>query len=140
MGGARAGVFVDSGAWIALFRAGDSNHLAADTMLRSAITKRTPLLTTNLVVAEVHRFILHRIGIRPASIAIERIAMSQHVRTIFATAAHDREARRWLSRFADQRFTYTDAVSFAVMKAAALHTAMTFDRDFAVAGFSILQA
>ena len=132
-----AGVFIDSGAWIALFRARDDHHREADDLFRRAIANRLPLLTTNLVAAEVHRFLLHHVGIRPASLALERIATSRHVRIVFADAGHDRAARQWLGRFTDQRVTYTDAVSFAVMKEAGFRAAMTFDRDFVVAGFSM---
>ncbi|HVO26103.1 MAG TPA: hypothetical protein VMW56_21005 [Candidatus Margulisiibacteriota bacterium] len=40
---------------------------------------------------------------------------------------------------AHQRITYTDAVSFAVMKAARCTAAMSFDHDFVVAGFRLWQ-
>ena len=46
-------------------------------------------------------------------------------------------ARQCLSRFSDQRIAYTDAVSFAVMKAAGLRAALMFDNDFVVAGLSL---
>lgn len=135
MGGVRPGVFVDSGGWIALFRSRDSHHAAADAIFRRALDERIPLFTTNLVVAEVHRFVLHRVGIRPAAIALERIATSRHVRLVFADAADHREAERWLARLDDQVLSYTDATSFAVMRARRLETAITFDRHFAIAGF-----
>ena len=136
MGVARTGVFVDSGGWIALFRSRDAHHEAADAMFRRAIAERIPLLTTNLVVAEVHRFVLHRVGIRPASISLERITTSRHVKVLFPAAEHHREAKRWLSRLGDQALSYTDATSFAVMKAQRVETALTFDHHFVVAGFT----
>ena len=39
----------------------------------------------------------------------------------------------------DQRITYTDAASFAVMDAERCRVAMSFDRDFRVAGFELWQ-
>jgi predicted nucleic acid-binding protein len=132
---ARAAAFVDSSAWIAFFRARDGHHREAEAMFRQAIDEKIALLTTNLVLAEVHRFVLHRTGIRPAALALDRITTSRHVTVRFAEAKHDREARGWIARFADQRLTYTDAVSFAVMTDAGIRRALTFDRDFAVAGF-----
>jgi predicted nucleic acid-binding protein len=135
MAGVRRGVFVDSGGWIALFRSRDAHHEAADAMFRRAIADRIPLVTTNLIVAEVHRFVLHRVGIRPASIALERIATSRHLKLVFAAVEHHREATRWLSRLGDQVLSYTDATSFAVMKSERIETALTFDRHFTVAGF-----
>ncbi len=44
-------------------------------------------------------------------------------------------ARRWLARLPDQRITYTDAVSFAVMEQAKLRAVLGFDHDCLVAGF-----
>ena len=120
-----------------MFRQRDDHHREADDLFRRVIRDRVHLLTTNLVVAEVHRFVLHRAGIRPAALAVERIVTSRYVRIVFADAEHDRGARRWLARFSDQPITYTDAVSFVVMKAAGLRAVMTFDRDFTVAGFSL---
>ena len=137
MAAGRARAFVDSSAWIAFLRASDGHHREAEAMLRRAVDEKIPLLTTNLVLAEVHRFVLHRAGIRAAAIALDRIATSPHVSVCFADAKHDREARRWIARFSDQRITYTDAVSFAVMTDATIRSALTFDRDFAVAGFEI---
>ena len=62
--------FVDSGAWIALASADDRYHGAADGVFREAVRARTSLVTTNLVLAEVHRFLLFRAGIRAALAAL----------------------------------------------------------------------
>ncbi len=44
----------------------------------------------------------------------------------------------WLERYADQRFSLTDAVSFEVMRRERLKTAFAYDRDFETAGFELL--
>ena len=134
---AERGVLVDSGAWIALVRATDSHHGEADRMFRHAIARRIPLLTTNLIVAEVHRFILFHAGPRAAAIVLDRMTESPSLTIEFANAQHHRAARLWLSKLSDQRLTYTDAVSFAIMEARHCRTAMSFDHDFVVAGFSL---
>ena len=58
----------------------------------------------------------------------------------FATASHHRAARAWLAKLHDQKISYTDAVSFAVMNALRCKTAISFDRDFALAGFRLVKA
>ncbi len=137
VGSRPARVFVDSGAWIALFSARDQHHATADHGFREALSRRIRLLTTNLVLAEVHRLLLFRAGIEPASRALDRIEASALITVEFAGAAHHRSARGWLERLHDQPITYTDAVSFAVMESAGCRTAMSFDHDFVLAGFSL---
>lgn len=134
---ARAPVLVDSGVWIALASARDRHHRAADATLRAAVAARTALLTTSLVLAEVHRFLLFHAGIAPAALMLDRIDASPRVTVVYPEAAHHVAARRWLARLGDQRITYTDAVSFAVMQSHRCAAALTFDHDFALAGFAI---
>jgi len=106
-------------------------------MFREAVRNGVRLLTTNLIVAEVHRFILFHAGPRAASLVLERMEKSPSLTIVFATAEHHEEAGRWLGKLTDQRITYTDGVSFAVMDAHGCKTAMSFDRDFTIAGFSL---
>ena len=132
-------VFVDSGVWIALVRATDQHHAEADGMVRQAVVARVPLLTTNLIIAEVHRFVLFHMGIRPAAIILDRMHASPALTTEFVTVKHHDRARAWLTQLSDQRITYTDAVSFAVMEAARCTAVMSFDHDFVTAGFRLWQ-
>lgn len=134
----RAPVLVDSGVWIALASARDQHHAAAEEAIRSALAARTALLTTNLIVAEVQRFLLFRAGDQAASLFLDRLDASPSLGIVFADAGHHAAARRWLSRLAGQRITYTDAVSFAVMESHRCAAALTFDRDFAAAGFDVV--
>ncbi len=135
--GVQRSVFVDSGAWIALARARDRHHDEADRLFRLAAARRLALLTTSLVVAEVHRWLLFRVGIRAARTALERVDASALVTIRFTTAAHHAAAKTWLDKFSDQTLTYTDAVSFAVMEAERCRTALSFDHDFEMAGFAL---
>jgi predicted nucleic acid-binding protein len=132
-----ARLFVDSGAWIALRSLRDQHHAAADRAFRSAIEQRIPLVTTNLVVAEIHRLTLFRAGREPALRALERIDASPSVIIHFATSDDHLAARRWLERLAPRPVTYTDAVSFAVMEATKCTQVLGFDQDFAAAGFEV---
>jgi len=130
-----ARLFVDSGAWFALASIRDRHHAEANALLRTAVEAGVKLTTTNLVVAEVHRLVLHRFGIRAARSILDRLEASERLTIDFATPDDHRTAREWLARFADQPITYTDAVSFAVMRARRCRAALTFDRHFEIAGF-----
>jgi predicted nucleic acid-binding protein len=130
-------LFVDSGAWIALRSRRDQHHVEADRLFRRALERRIPLVTTNLVIAEVHRLTQFRAGVEPALRGLDRIDASASVTVHHATRDHHAAARRWLGRLAPRPVTYTDAVSFAVMEATACAHALGFDQDFVAAGFAL---
>ena len=132
-------LFVDSAAWLAFFSARDGRHADADRLMRDALGLKIHLVTTNLVLAEVHRLLLHRAGIRPAAAAIERIDMSKGVTVLYPDAKLHREARTWLGKLSDQVISYTDAVSFAAMKAQHCRYPLSFDHDFVIAGLLLWQ-
>jgi len=128
-------LFVDSSGWIAAISTRDRRHAEAERTVRDAMQAQTRLVTTNLVLAEVHRWVLFRAGPAAARAVITKIEESASLELTFATQDNHRAALTWLDRFADQRFSYTDAVSFTVMQATRCPVAFTFDRDFTVAGF-----
>jgi predicted nucleic acid-binding protein len=130
-------LFVDSGAWIALRSRRDQHHAEADRAFRVAIERRIPLVTTNLILAEIHRLTLFRAGREPALRALERIDASSSITVHFATIDDHRAGRDWLERLVPRPVTYTDAVSFAVMNATQCTHVLGFDQDFAVAGFEL---
>jgi len=88
-------------------------------------------------MAETHRLTLFRAGFHPALRTLERIDASGSVTIHFATADDHLAARGWLERLAPRPVTYTDAVSFAVMDVTRCGHVLSFDQDFAVAGFTI---
>lgn len=94
-------------------------------------------MTTNLVVAESHRQTLFRAGYAAALRALEIIDASSAITVHYASADDHRAAREWIERLAPRPVTYTDAVSFAVAQATKCTHVLSFDEDFAVAGFEL---
>ena len=133
----RPPLFVDSGAWIALRSRRDQHHADADRLFREAVRRRLRLVTTNLIIAEIHRLTLFRAGLEPASRMLDRIDASPSTSVHFATSRDHDEGRRWLDRLSPRPITYSDAVSFAVMAAAKCRYVLGFDDDFVAAGFEL---
>lgn len=138
LAGDRQRLFVDSSAWLAFFSRRDGKHGVAVGLFQRALEHGAALVTSSLVVAEVHRLVLHRVGIPAAAAVVGAIDGSAHLRLVFPDGAHHRAARRWLQKLSDQVITYADATSFAVMDAERCSAALSFDRDFVVAGFEVL--
>jgi predicted nucleic acid-binding protein len=135
--GDRGRLFVDSGAWIALRNRRDQHHAEADQFFRETLRRRIRLVTTNLIIAEIHRLTLFRVGVDAAARMLDRIDESPSVRVHFASAQDHAAARRWLERLAPRPVTYADAVSFSVMESIGCTRVLGFDQDFEVAGFEL---
>jgi uncharacterized protein len=130
-------IFIDSSAWIALFSRRDQHHDEADRVFRTIVTERRGMLTTNLVLAEIHRLILYRAGVKAAAAALERIEASPLVEITFVDATHHQSAKDWMIRLREHQISYTDAVSFSVMKSSGCREALSYDRHFRIAGFEV---
>jgi predicted nucleic acid-binding protein len=55
-------VLVDTGAWLAVFHHRDQYHAPAAAELRRLRAARTPLVVTNLILAELHLHLVHGLG------------------------------------------------------------------------------
>ena len=128
-------LLVDSGAWIGLLHARDRHHTDARRLFRAALDQKLALVTTNLVLAEVQRLLLHRVGFAASDRFLDRLDQSPSLEILFPALDEHEAARRWLTKLADQRITYTDAVSFSLLARNSRLGVLTFDSDYSVAGF-----
>jgi len=124
-------VFADTGPLYAFFDATHPRHEDALRLLESA----PPLVTTNLVIAEVITLAVARrepqFGIRVA----ERLIDGRPARIERVTAADEVLAVRLLRRFAATGATFADCASFAVIARLQLGVALSFDPHFSPPGF-----
>ena len=64
--------------------------------------------------------------------------MTSHFLRILRPDVSDEQAALLLfEKFADQKVSFTDCISFAMMRTAGISSAFTFDRHFQSAGFSV---
>ncbi len=131
-------LFVDTSAWYAIADAGHPHHARLAAALREAVGAGATVVTTNLVMAETYVLLRRRAGARPALTFLAAVERPPNV-VVYATPELHAQARRhWLERFADQVFSLTDAVSFAVMAREGIQAALTLGANFAAAGFAVV--
>ena len=130
-------LFVDTGAWFALADKSDQYHSRAVKVYPELLSSFHHLTTTNLVIAETYILIRHTIGYQPAIRFLSSIAASPRVIKIYSDNVLEEAAEYILRQYQDQDFSYTDAVSFAVMKQYEIIEAFSFDRHFVIAGFTL---
>jgi len=78
------------------------------------------------------------IGYQTAIAFLENIASSPQVVKIYSDSMLEEAAESILRQYQDQDFSYTDAVSFAVMKQNGITEAFSFDKHFVTAGFTLI--
>ncbi|HXP87529.1 MAG TPA: PIN domain-containing protein [Bryobacteraceae bacterium] len=101
-------------------------------------TLNPPVLTSNLVVAELAKLLAQRLGYRFAADRVADLYASPTIDILASTREDEIEALAWMRRFADQQTSFIDCVSFAIMRRHKIRTAFTFDRHFRLPGFHVI--
>jgi predicted nucleic acid-binding protein len=133
-------IFVDSGVWLALSNWRDQYHQVAASYYRTLLDERATFITTNLVISESYELIRRRGGHRWAIRFLHSVRSSTFIHKVHSSVTLEQEAERILEQYADQDFSYVDAVSFALMRQRTISTAFAFDTHFRVAGFDLAPA
>lgn len=128
-------IFVDTGAWVALADKDDKRHAEAVSIFPSLLKTCRELVTSNLVVAESYILILKGLGHNAAVSFLEKINSSPRIVRLCSTSDMETEAEKILRKYQDQDFSYTDAVSFEMMKRQKIMKAFSFDKHFQTMGF-----
>lgn len=128
-------IFVDTGAFIARYDHADQHHLDAMAIWNKLAKGSTRLLTSNFVLDETFTLIARRAGYAFAATTARAIYDSAAFTILRPDDEDERQALDWFTRFADQRVSFTDCVSFALMRRNRLKAAFAFDRHFSAAGF-----
>jgi uncharacterized protein len=131
-------LFVDSGAWYALTDRSDRHHRQAIEFYRQIFKDFQQLITTNLVFAETFTLIRRGLGHAPGVSFLNNLSASPRVMKIFSDPEIEEHAQAIIRQYKDQDFSYTDAVSFALMEQKNITQAFTFDQHFKTAGFEVL--
>ncbi len=126
-------IFVDSSFWIAAANLRDSHHRESEALY--AASRDEILVTTNHVRGETWTYLQRKAGRAVALNFLEDLARSSRVRVHFVTEEHEADALRWLRRHDEREYSFVDATSFVLMRSLKIREALSFDGDFAAAGF-----
>ena len=128
-------IFVDTGAFLALYYRRDQNHAQA---ARLWTTLEPPVLTSNHIVDEFATALGRRVGGRFAADCVADLYASPVIDVLPSSREDELDALWWMRKYADQRISFTDCVSFALMRRRRIRAAFTFDRHFKLAGFEVI--
>ena len=130
-------IFVDTGAWLARFVARDQHHAAAQRAWKRLARLPWQSYTSNFVLNETFTLLGRR---ATYSFAVERArSLLTSRRLTILRPDHEDELRAvdLLEKFSDQRVSYTDCLSFVLMRRRGIRRTFAFDRHFTDAGFEL---
>ena len=132
----RAAVFLDTSAWLAALSTREQHHARCTALYEEFVTTRTPLLTTSLVIAEMHGLLVRRRGAENGLILLDLVRSDPSFEIVQVDADLESHAiDGWLRRHPELPLSLADAVSFEAMRQHGIRLAFTLDRHFAKVGF-----
>ncbi|MBP7829953.1 MAG: type II toxin-antitoxin system VapC family toxin [Kiritimatiellae bacterium] len=128
-------VFLDTGAFYALLVKKDDAHERMEGYMRESARQRRLFVTTDYVLDETATLLKARGHGPVASAFLAGILESASCRVVWMDPELFSDAFAFWAKHEDQDWSFTDGVSFTVMRRLKLRTALTKDRHFREAGF-----
>ena len=126
---------MDTSAWYPAVVSAHPEHRRVATTLADRVRAKYRVVTTNLVVAETHALLLHRVHREAALRFVITVRQTPNVVVSSDSELEERAITKWLAKYTDQSFSLCDALSFAVMTSRRIDEALTLDKHFLAAGF-----
>jgi predicted nucleic acid-binding protein len=133
-------IFVDTSGFFALISSGDEQHASANRIIDEAQRLKRRLVTTDYVINETATLIKARGLFHFVAPFFESLENSRACRIEWTDAERFRRAQAFFLKHVDKAWSFTDCLSFSVMKQLRLHDALTKDQHFGQAGFVVLLA
>jgi len=131
-------LFIDTGAFLARYLAKDQYHNLATAYWEELKTGNEGLVTSNFVLDETATLLGRRAGHGFASNRLKAVYASNVLQILRPDCDDELRAIDWFAKFSDQDISFTDCISFALMKRERIHHVFSFDRHFDTAGFKRL--
>jgi hypothetical protein len=132
-------IFIDTSAWDAIEDSNDSNHEIA-MIFKDDLQDNSLLITTDYVLNETYTLLLLNIGYEHTIVFqqhIRNLVQAGILRVIHVSSTIYEEAWDVFTKFnVDKKWSFTDCVSYSVMKQLDIETVFAFDHHFEQMGFN----
>ena len=130
-------IFVDTGPLLARFLEKDQHHRQALATWNTVKNQSIGCVTSSFVIGEFVTLLSRRAGSAFATKCAKPIWNSPTFTILRPTQADEIEALDLMAQYHDQDFSFTDALSFVLMKQQHITSAFSFDNHFRTVGFSL---
>lgn len=132
-------VFVDSSFLFAYFVESDTFHTESQNIFQAMAKQQLELVVSNFILDETYTLLRIKSNLPTALALRQALENSKILLTIIRVTVDDEaDAWEWFTK-PWSKLSYTDCVSFALMKRLGLTQVATFDVHFAKAGFKIIK-
>ncbi len=130
-------IFVDTGMFKALLDLQDEHHEEGKRIWKKLHEEHVSLVTSNFIIDETLTLLRTKCGLQFAINFRELLVTNaQYLNLIRVLADDENSAWEWFL-YDWEKLSFTDCVSFAIMKRLNLLRVATFDSDFEKAGFIV---
>lgn len=131
-------LFVDTSGFYAILAKRDPKCQAANRILDQAKAQSRRLVTTDYVLDETATLLKTRHEVSLVATLFESVQASFACQLVWTDAQQFAAVQSYFLKHMDQEWSFTDCVSFCVMKEMRLREALTTDHHFEQAGFVAL--
>lgn len=128
-------LFVDTSAWFAYANRKDPDHAAVREVFKTFSGR---IATSNFIFDEITTLCLYRLGYAAATKVGSALADADAVDMIRVTPEDEQSAWTLFCNRPDQRYSFTDCTSFALMRRLRIGTVLALDEDFRIEGFLVI--
>ena len=125
-------IFVDTSVWYAANVAEDEDHSRARQLF---LESTSDFVTTDFIVDELMTLLVARNQRSVATRIGDGFLSGQYCRLIWVTEEDVRAGWQVFKSYVDKKWSFTDCVSYAVMKRLGIQEAFSLDEDFRQFGF-----
>ncbi len=131
-------IFIDTGALLARYLANDQYHAVAVKQSDQIEQSADRCITNNFVIGETLTLLGRRASYVFAADRARAFYASRNLEVVRPTEADEFSALVYLEKYADQKVSFVDCLSFALMKQLKINAVFSFDRHFQLAGFTVV--
>jgi len=130
-------IFIDTGAYLARFHTADQHYQQACLAWEQAREQRWIIVTSHHVIDELATLLARRSSYVFSAHKIMQIYASPLTLIERSNEEDEQIALAFFQKYADQKVSFTDCLSFAMMKRLQIQQVFTFDYHFLLLGFDV---
>ncbi len=129
-------IFIDTGAFLSRFIVNDTYHKKSLLLWKKIEAKKIICYTSNFILDELATLLIRRTGADFCYEKMNRIYESPIFIILRPTKENEMNALELIKKYADQEISFTDCISFELIKSNRIQKAFTFDKHFRYAGIA----